>query len=225
VDVLYVWQTSTERPVTAAREEAERSLADFVGDLAPVSGGLHRLTECGDPYMTVSSVAQLGAYGALVIPGTGPDGSLPALSRALLYTCRVPSLVVPAAYRRRQGAPLIERLLLPEPAAEESSAALEAALVVSERSAATLEVLCSGEAAGSDREWLARAEKGAAAIELREVAGDLTAAIEARATRADYQLFVCAVRGAGFGQEIHAPESDRVIARQRCPVLALRRGT
>jgi hypothetical protein len=79
LDVLYVWQTSTERLVTSAREEGERALAGFVADL-----------------------------GAILTARVGAGGSGRASSRALLHTCRVPSLLVPTNRRRGLG-PSIRR--------------------------------------------------------------------------------------------------------------------
>jgi hypothetical protein len=102
--------------------------------------------------MTVSSVAQLGAYGGLVIPGNGPDGSLPALvSRLALHV--------------------------------------------------------SGSVSGLAGRLSAPARRAAD----RAAAGDLTAAIEARATRADYQLFVCAVRGAATRRRISTHWRDKLV--------------
>jgi hypothetical protein len=195
VDVLQVWRTNTGRSVTSARAAAQQTLESFVPELAPANGVvLRHLLEHGDPYMTVSSVAELGGYGAIVSPGCGPDGALPRLSRALLFTCRVPSLLVPSTYQRPVSAPAIRRVLLAAASARGDSAAREAALSVSQRSGATLEVLSS----------------------------DDQPALAARSARADYQLFVCSVPGGAFGEEVRAIESEHLIALQRCPVLALR---
>ena len=102
---------------------------------------------------------------------------------------------------------------------------LSTARAWTERSGAKLEVLCSLDLDAPERIRLEQLTRGAPAVELCDAAGPLQTALAARARRPDYQLCVLSVPGAGFGREVHAPESDQLIAEQPCPVLGLREGT
>lgn len=220
VELLYVWRTNTDRRVTVAREDARQALDTFWGQFASSGFEMRATLEYGDPYMTITSVAQLGGYDALVLPGVNHEGSLPACARRLAYTSRVPSLLVPAAWWPGSGEN--GRVLIPASMALKCQRSLRAALGVSERLGALLEVLCPPSLSPAERSALDEiASPGV--IELRKGEEDLSSALRARVTYGNYRLVVLTVRGGAIGQDVPSSESDALLqALRACPALVFR---
>src|SRR5262245_7419217 len=81
LEILHVWQSNTQVPVTVAGPQAKEALKRFV-TATPDRGGveLRRRTEYGDPFYTVFTVALRGAFDLVALGMHGkPDPEVRAL--------------------------------------------------------------------------------------------------------------------------------------------------
>ncbi|HEV8245489.1 MAG TPA: universal stress protein [Polyangiaceae bacterium] len=202
VDALHVWRTSTQTAVTAARDGAKQALRQFVASLELGPGAeLRRMTDYGDPYLTILRIAGLSSYNLIVSFPPEPGRAAPEnVALSLMHGSRVPVLMVPRNWAAGVAVFDLEqqltRILLPAAFADRSRLARS--------SAARLEQAC-----------------GAVVETLQEEPGQVETALLARAAKADYDLFVLCVQRARLGETERDHSAERLLLAQQCPTLCV----
>ena len=227
IDVLHVWHSDLATPVMVARDRAKSALREFVAKLG-LRGDvvLRRRTDHGDPYLTISRLAQPSGYDLLVV--AGPEASRAnseSVARGLLASAAGAVLFVPAHCKARlrsdaDRALTVERSLVPLALAGGELQALLQAEALGQREGAMVEVLLGPDV---PPETLARFRDRPKLPHTEElmVTEESALATPKRVQASRFDLVIMAGKRAGLGERTGDARLERVALSVPCPSLCL----